>query len=681
MSIVTLFSACSNGGEKTTEANVEEEQHGLTIANMDTSVRAQDDFFRYVNGVWLDNVEIPGDQGSWGAFNELRESNNATVLKVLEDAAASDKYAEGSDQRKAADFYAVGMDSTLADEKGFTPLTAVFEKIDAISNAADLQDYIVYQTKIGGNAFMEFYVAPNLSNSTIHRAYISQSGLGLPDNDYYLKTDESSVEIQNKYKEHIATVLGLYGVDINGINERAEAIYNLEYVLAEVSMNSTELRDIDAQNNPLSLAELNELSPLIDWDKYLADLGVTGIDTINIDQPLFVAEMSEIFNDVQLQTWKDYLTWNIINNYATVLSDDVVAADFDFYGKVLQGTDENRPRWKRALAVTNGAMGEAIGKLYVDAVFPPEAKQTAKEMVDNILLAMENRINNVDWMTEETKINAVEKLHTFNVKIGYPDKWKDYSNLTVKRGTEDASYAGNVMYSHMWDFDKNIEKLHNPVDRDEWYMSPQTVNAYYNPLANEIVFPAAILQPPFFDFKADAAVNYGGIGAVIGHEISHGFDDKGCQFDKEGNFSNWWTPEDYAAFSVRGAKLVEQFDAFEPLDSLHINGELTLGENIGDLGGVNLAYDGLQMYLTKYPSTENIDGFTPNQRFFMSWTTIWRTKFRDEALRTQILTNPHSPGMYRAFAPLTNIDVFYEAFDVQEGDGMYIAEEDRVKIW
>ena len=679
LSFAALLASCSNSGEQKEAQDME--SHGLVIANMDTSVRAQDDFFRYVNGTWLDNTEIPADQSSWGSFNELREENNKMVLKVIEDAASSDKYAAGSDQKKAADFYAVGMDSLLAENKKFEPLKEVFDMIDHIENADDLQNFMVYQTKISANAFFGFSVFPNLSDSKVNAAYIGQDGLGLPDSDYYLKTDEKSVDIQNKYKTHIAKMLVLYGVDEESATAKAEKIYDLEYRMAKVSMNATEQRNIEAQNNPMSIAQIKALSPSVNWDTYLANLGVTDTDTLIVMQPLFIGEMSKIINDGDVQTWKDYLTWNILNNFAGVLHHDAVATDFDFYGKTLQGTDENRPRWKRTLSATNGALGEAIGKLYVDAVFPPEAKATAREMVDNILVAMENRINSLDWMTEETKIKALEKLHTFNVKIGYPDKWKDYSSLVVKRGTEDASYASNVMAVRIWNYEDALSKLHKPVDRTEWGMNPQTVNAYYNPMNNEIVFPAAILQPPFFDFKADAAVNYGGMGAVIGHEISHGFDDKGSQFDKDGNFTNWWSEVDLEAFTERGKKLVDQFNAYEPLDSLFINGELTLGENIGDLGGLNLAYDGLQMYLAVHPSTENIDGFTPNQRFFLSWATIWRTKFRDEALRTQILTDPHSPGNYRAFAPLTNIDAFYTAFDIQEGDGMYVKEEDRVKIW
>jgi putative endopeptidase len=679
LSALALLTACTSPAEQ--ENQVEEKHHGLELAFMDTSVRPQDDFNQFVNGLWLENVEIPGDQGRWSSFNELIEANNDIVLAVLNSAAESKEYAADSDQMKAANFYAVGMDSLLAEEMKFSPLDGVFEKINAIENIADLQEYIAYQSTIGGNAFMNFYVSPSLANSTINAAYVSQSGLGLPNTDYYLNEDEKSVDIQNKYIDHIAKMFVLLGDNEDDASAKANAIFGLEYELAKISMSATELRNIEAQNNPMAMADIYTLSPAIDWTKYLADLGVSDVDTMYIDQPEFIAGISTILTDSDVQLWKNYLTWNIVNNYASLLHHEVVATDFNFYGNVLRGTKENRPRWKRVLSTSNGALGEAIGKLYVDAVFPPEAKTTALEMANNVLKAMENRINNVDWMTAETKVKAVAKCQSVTVKIGYPDKWKDYSTLEVKRNTDNASYAGNFMAASAWGHHKEMEKLHKPVDKSEWGITPQTVNAYYNPMANEMVFPAAILQPPFFDFEADPAVNYGGIGCVIGHEVSHGFDDMGAQFDKDGNFKNWWTDEDLAAFTERGQNLVTQFNSYEPLDSLFINGQLTLGENIGDLGGVNAAFDGLQLYLSSHEVPEFIDGYTQDERFFMSWATIWRTKFRDEELRNRILTDPHSPGNYRAFAPLRNINAFYTTFNVVEGDGMYLPEEERVSIW
>lgn len=680
--LVALTASCSS--DQPVDPQPEKgsaQNHGLDLTNMDKNVRSQDDFFMHVNGTWVKNTEIPGDQGSWGSFNELRENNNKIVLDVLESAASSATYSKTSDQKKAANYYAVGMDSTAAEKAGLSPLAPFFSKIDAISNTEDLINYLAYEETFGGGSFFGFAIFPNVKNSNVKAAYLAQDGLGLPDSDYYTKEDEKSVEVQSKYKTFIANMLMIKGMDTETAAKQAEAIYLLEYNMATASMNSTESRDLQKQYNPYALADLSTLAPSIDWVTYFKGMGISEVDTFIVMQPKFIQKMEEIIvaNDVSL--WKNYLTYKTMSNYAGYLNAEMVQTNFDFYGTQLSGTTQMRDRWKRVLGSTNRYVGEAIGKLYVDAVFPPKAKATAKSMVDNILAAMKVRIENVDWMTPATKIKAQEKLASFTVKIGYPDKWKDYSTLDVKTVAEGGSYAGNAMAAKNWGFRDEVSKLHDPVDKTEWGMTPQTVNAYYNPLANEIVFPAAILQPPFFDFNADAPVNYGGIGAVIGHEISHGFDDQGAQFDSEGNMVNWWTPEDQAAFEQRGEKLIAQFDAFEPLPGLHVNGKLTLGENIGDLGGVNLAWDALQAEFAANGKTEAIDGISPEQRFFMSWGTIWRTKYRDEALRSQINTNPHSPGMYRANAPLRNLDAFYTVFEISENDSMYIAPEDRVYIW
>ena len=653
----------------------------LDLGNMDESIRSQDDFFMHVNGSWVKNTEIPGDQGSWGSFNELRENNNETVLNVLETAASSAKYDENSDQKKAANYYAVGMDSLAAENAGLTPLKPFFDKIDGITNKDELIDYLAFEETYGGGSFFGFAIFPNVKNSNVKAAYLAQDGLGLPDSDYYTKTDEKSVEVQGKYKNYIAKMLTIKGLSPEMAATEAENIYKLEYNLATASMNSTESRDLQKQYNPYALEDLSNLAPSINWASYFETMGITGVDTFIVMQPEFIKKMEEILNENNVALWKNYLSFRAMSKYSGYLNNEMVQASFNFYGTELRGTTEMRARWKRVLSSTNGAVGEAIGKLYVDAVFPPEAKETAKEMVDNILAAMKVRIQNVEWMTPETKIKAQEKLASFTVKIGYPDKWKDYSSLNVVTVANGGSYAANSMAASNWNFKDEVLKLHDAVDKTEWGMTPQTVNAYYNPLANEIVFPAAILQPPFFDFNADAPVNYGGIGAVIGHEISHGFDDQGAQFDAEGNMVNWWTEKDKEQFEERGQKLIAQFDAFEPLPGLHVNGELTLGENIGDLGGVNLAWDALQAYFAANGKTATIDGLSPEQRFFMSWGTIWRTKYRDEALRSQINTNPHSPGMYRANAPLRNLDAFYQVFEISENDSMYIAPADRVAIW
>ena len=672
----SVLAAC----DQVEEVDEPEEFHAINMDNIDSTVRPQDDFFQFVNGNWLKKTEIPADQGRWGSFDELRESNNAVVLDVLERAAASDEYPVGTEQRKAADFYAVGMDSSRADKLGIEPIMPLIYKIDAISDKDGLLDYIAYQKRTGGGAFFGFSVFPDLMNSDYYASYLAQSGLGLPDKEYYTKEDAKSVELRKKYLAHIERMLTLSGLVKEKAGQRAKAIYDLEHQLALVSMNRTELRNIPAQYNPYAVSDLDQLAPSIDWLRYFFELGVKGVDTVIVMQPDFIREMDKIIQENDIDLWKDYLKWDVINQNASYLNSELVKANFDFYGKELSGTTEMKPRWKRVLSSTNAALGEAIGKLYVHEVFPPEAKKVAREMVEDILEAMADRIKKLDWMSDTTKKKALEKLSSFTVKVGYPDKWKDYSTMDIQRG-EDASYAGNVMAARKWAYEDRLSKMHDPVDKTEWGMTPQTVNAYYNPLNNEIVFPAAILQPPFFNFKADAPINFGGIGAVIGHEISHGFDDQGSRFDPHGNMVNWWTEDDLKNFRARGESLVGQYNGYEPLDSLFVNGQLTLGENIGDLGGVNLAWDGLQRYFDGHGKTEDIDGFTPEQRFFMSWGTIWRTKYRDEALRTQVLTNPHSPGMYRANGPLMNVDAFYQAFDVKEGDKMYKPKGERIVIW
>ncbi|TRX62060.1 M13 family metallopeptidase [Fulvivirga sp. M361] len=673
----SLFVSCGPAKEEATEEKV----MAINTDYMDSTVSPADDFFKFVNGGWVDETEIPGDQGRWGSFNELREMTNETVLSVLENAAKDEQYGEGTDQRKAADFYSIGMDSLLAERAGITPLQSFFDQIDKIKDKKDLQKYLSHQQSYGGGAFFNFFILADLKNSKMMAAYIGQGGLGLPDRDYYTKTDSKSVEIREKYIKHVSRMLQLLGDSPEMADEQADRIMDLETGLAEASMTNVEQRNIPALYNKMSLTELNEIVPAFDWSEYLADIGVNGLDTLIITQPKFMVEVQRVINEVPVSNWKEYLRWQAVNGAAGFLSNEYVSANFDFYNKELRGVEEMRPRWKRVLETTNGSLGEAIGKLYVDQVFPAEAKKKAREMVENIKLAFADRIKNLDWMTDSTKEKALEKLKTMTVKIGYPDEWRDYSRLTVENDPEKSSYIQNILNATKFGFEYQVAKLGKPVDRKEWGMTPQTVNAYFNPLFNEIVFPAAILQPPFYNYLADEAVNYGGIGAVIGHEISHCFDDQGSRFDAEGNLKNWWTDEDAQSFKARTGKLVEQYNAYEPLDSVNVNGEFTLGENIGDLGGVNAAYDGLQRFFLQNGKPETIDGFTPEQRFFISWATVWRIKYKDETLRTQVLTDPHSPGMYRANGPLANLESFYQAFDIKPGDGMYRADSIRVNIW
>ncbi len=664
------------------EQSTEEEVPAIVLNNMDTTINPADDFFGYVNGNWVANTEIPGDQGRWGSFNELREFNNDVVMDVLKRAAESGKYKEGTDQKKASDFFSVGMDSLLAESTGTKPIQKYLQQIKDIQNTEDLQKFMSLQQMYGGGAFFNFAVFQDLKQSSIMTTYLAQGGLGLPDRDYYTKEDSKSIETREKYEAFVAKMFGLVAEnDEENAAKNAATVMAIETQLAEASMTNVEQRNIPALYNKMSITEVAELAPSFNWNTYLKDMGANGVDTLIVMQPKFIAEFENIVTNTPMEDWKVYLQWTIVNGTANFLNNEVVKTNFDFYGTELRGTKEMRPRWKRVLGTTNGFMGESIGKLYVDDAFPPEAKESAIEMVEYIKKAYAARIKNLDWMTDSTKEQALAKLATFTVKIGYPDKWKDYSKLEVKNGGEDASYIDNVFNASKFQFERNLNKLGKPVDKTEWGMNPQTVNAYYNPLQNEIVFPAGILQAPFYNYKADAAVNFGGIGAVIGHEISHGFDDQGSRFDPEGNMKNWWSEEDSKNFKERNEKLIAQFDAYEPLDSVYVNGKFTLGENIGDLGGINAAYDGLQLYMADQGRPKDIDGLTAEQRFFISWATIWRIKYRDETLRTQVNTDPHSPGMYRANGPLQNLPAFYEAFNVKPGDGMYRADSVRVVIW
>lgn len=677
-SVAFAIAGCS-GSES---GKTQEETYRLDLSNIDSTAQPADDFFQFVNGGWLRKTEIPGDQGAWGSFNELNETNNKMVLNVLEKAAKSDAYAAGTDQRKAADFYAIGMDSSLAEARGFAPLNQYLEKISAIDNKKNLQEYLTLQLQdFSGGSFFDFEVSPDLKNSNVMTTYLSQGGLGLPDRDYYVKTDSRSKEIRVKYLSHIATTLQLLGDTPASAESQAKHIMTLETKLAEASMTNVEQRDIPALYNKMSVTEISKLVPAIDWKEYLKSTGITNVDTIIVAQPKYMKAFQSVVQSIPVAEWKEYLRWHLVNSASSYLSHDFVQTKFDFYNKELRGVDTMSPRWKRVLATTNASLGEAIGKLYVDATFPPEAKQKAIEMVDNIKQAFSDRIKRLDWMSDSTKAKAQQKLKTMMVKIGYPDEWKSYGALQVDGDSATASYIENVINANRFAWKDQVAKLGKPVDRKEWGMNPQTVNAYYNPSFNEIVFPAAILQPPAYNYKADAAVNYGAIGAIIGHEISHSFDDQGSAFDAEGNMVNWWTDADAKNFNDRTEKLVTQYDAFEPLDSVHVNGALTLGENIGDLGGINAAYDGLQKYLSEHGNPGLIDGLTPEQRFFIAWATVWRTKYKDETLRTRILTDPHSPNMYRANGPLRNLDAFYKAFDVKPGDKMYSPDSTRVAIW
>lgn len=657
------------------------EEPGINISYMDKSSKASNDFFRYVNGAWLDKTEIPADRTRWGSFDELRQRTDEDALAILKEAASNHAYSATTDQGKAVIVFESVMDVAKRNKLGISPLKPYFKKIDAVKNAKDLQALLIEMEPIGGIGFLGVYVGPDAKDSNKNVLYIGPGSLGLPDRDYYMSDDADSKEKRAKYQEHVAKMLAFVGDNPATAKKNAEKILAIETAMSAPRLDRVERRDRRKSYNPMTVADLQKLTPAINWNTYLKGVGVAKVDTLIVSQPKYMTAFQDIVSKGDVTAWKAYMKWTLLNGSASLLSTDIEDANFDFYGKTLTGAMQQRPREERALQVVNGTVGEALGKLYVEKKFPAEAKEKAEKMIKNVFKAFENRINNLTWMSPETRVSAIEKLHKSRIKIGYPDKWKDYSKLVLASTDKDGNYFDNMKRYSKWRYEENIADLQKPVDKDRWGMSPQTVNAYFNPSFNEIVFPAAILQPPFYNYKADEAVNYGGIGAVIGHEISHGFDDSGSRYNADGNLVNWWTEQDLKEFTALGTALADQYSALEPLPGIFVDGKFTLGENIGDLGGVNSAYDGLKLFLAENGPAPLIDGLTAEQRFFISWATIWRTKMRDEAIKSQVKTDPHSPGMFRAFVPLQNVDAFYEAFNIKEGDGMYLKPSDRVKIW
>ncbi|MEE3147008.1 MAG: M13 family metallopeptidase [Bacteroidota bacterium] len=673
---ILSLTACKQ--ESKTDAVAEAKIPALDMANMDTLVKPQDDFYNFVNGNWMKATEIPEEESVWGGFSVLRKTTREDVLTIINDARKSNTYAADSDQAKALALYISELDTVARNEAGLQPLQPALDSIASIASVADIQR--VGQLRNGtGTPFFNFRVFSDFSNSKMNAGYIAPGRLGLPDRDYYIEQDEKSKEIREQYKEYISWVLEYAGDDAATAKEEAQRILALETKLAEPKLDKVEQRDARNLNNPKSVTELQKITPAVNWEAFFENQGLAKeVDTVIVLQPKYMSALQNVLTKTSLEDLKLLMRWATLNSWSDKLTTDLEYANWEFYSKTLNGTPKQKPADERALATVDGTLGEAVGKLYVDKVFPPEAKEKAEAMIANIKEAFRDRINALEWMTDSTKVQAIEKLDKFTVKIGYPDKWEDYSALEIDA---EQGYFENMLAYGSWSLDKNNADYKEPVDKTRWGMSPQTVNAYFNPSFNEIVFPAAILQPPFYNYQADEAVNYGGIGAVIGHEISHAFDDSGARFDGDGNLKNWWSDADLEAFTARSGALAEQYSNIEVADSLYINGKFTLGENIGDLGGLLAAYTGLQKFYEKNGRPENIDGFTPEQRFFISWATIWRTKMRDDALRTRIKTDPHSPGMYRAYVPLQNIDAFYEAFNIKEGDPMFVPEEDRVRIW
>lgn len=667
----------------------QEKTPGIVLENMDVSVKPSEDFYRYVNGKWQDKTEIPADRTSWGSFAKLRKDTDADVLTILEDAIKERNFSKvkdangneiDSDQEKAVNYFESIMDTVARNKQGLAPIKPFLAKINAIKTKKDVENYITNMAPYGGAAFYGFGVFNDLKDSKMNAGYMGSGGLGLS-RDYYVDEDTDTKEKLKKYENFVAKMFQKLGDDEATAAKNATTVVAMEKSLAAPRMTKEERRDPRKMYNPMTVAELQKLAPAINWQEHLKGIGVKDIKQVIVTDPAYFKAMNSIFKNSSVEDMKTLFRWETINGAAGLLSTNLEKDNWEFYSKTLRGAKEQRPRKERALASVNGSIGEAIGKLYVDKKFPPEAKKKAQEMIKNVRLGFEKRIAQLPWMSEDTKKKALEKLTKLTVKIAYPDKWKDYTTLQVKGVKNGGSYFENAMSVAKWNYNKTMEKLGKPVDRTEWGMSPQTVNAYFNPVNNEIVFPAAILQPPFYDYKADAAVNYGGIGAVIGHEISHSFDDSGARFDGDGNLKNWWTKEDAEKFAEAGKALIKQYDDLIAIDDVHVNGTFTLGENIGDLGGIQAAFEGLKIYLKEHGQQKDIDGFTPEQRFFLSWATVWRSKSRPDALKNQIKTDPHSPGIFRAYVPLKNVDAFYEAFNIKEGDKMYLKPEERVRIW
>lgn len=645
-------------------------------ANMDLSVKPGDDFYTYASGTWVKNNPVPAKETRWGSFNELRDFNINAVKSLVEDAAADKSAPAGSVKRRVGDFYTAAMDSATIEKLGYTPIKADLAKVKQIKDIPGVLDQVAYMRTNGlGGGMFGLGVGQDRKNVNKYMVNIGQGGTTLPDRDYYLKDDARSVKIREAYNTYMVTLFTLTGSTAEEAKQKAATVYKIEKQFAEAQMSRLEMRDPYATYNKLTVAELNKKTPDINWTTYLPKFKIKNQDTVLVSSPKFMASFDGMLKSVPVEDWKTYLEWNILKGSASSLSSPFVKASFAFT-QAQTGQKVQTPRWQRMSSLTDGTIGELLGQLYVAKYFKPEAKERMNQMIVNLRKAFEIRINGLEWMSPETKQKALAKLHAFTPKVGYPEKWKNYDGLTINKGT----YFQNLRNASVWGYNEMVDQLGKPVDRKRFGMTPPTVNAYYSPTLNEIVFPAGILQFPFFDPNADDAVNYGGIGAVIGHEMSHGFDDSGSQYDAAGNLKNWWTAEDKAKFDAKTKALGEQFDAYTVLDTVHVIGKLTMGENIGDLGGLNAAYTAFKM--TKQgQSNEKIDGFTPDQRFFLAWAQVWRGNILPESAAQLIKTDPHSPGPYRTIGAPANMDAWYNAFDVKPGDKLYKKPEDRIRMW
>ncbi|MDY7227356.1 M13 family metallopeptidase [Hyalangium rubrum] len=674
LSALLLTSCATSSQSQDSGTQAAANKLGVEVKNFDTSVRPQDDFYKYVNGNWVKTTQMPSDRARYGTFIELADKSEAALKLIIEEAAAVKDRQKGSDTQKVGDLYESFMDTQRIETLGVEPVRPELQRVAALKSADELPELLAHFYRSGVQSPLMVFVGQDAKQSTRYIVYANQSGLGLPDRDYYFKQEPRFTEVRAAYQAYVEKLLTLAGE--KDAAAAAKAIVALETTLAEKSWDRVKNRDREATYNLKTVDELEQLTPGFSFKRYLKAVGAEATPGVIVRQPDYFQALAQVLKSTPLPVLKQYLTYKVLDSYAPLLSKGFEEAHFAFRGRTLQGQEEIRPRWKRAVATVEEGLGEVVGKLYVERNFSPESKKRMKELVDNLRVAFKQGIDQLEWMSPATKAQAQDKLSKFNVKIGYPDKWRDYSKLEVVAG----DLVGNVKRATAFEVQHDLDKLGKPIDRTEWGMTPQTVNAYYSSTMNEIVFPAAILQPPFFNPEADDAVNYGAIGGVIGHEISHGFDDQGSRSDGDGNLRDWWTAEDKKAFEQRTGMLVEQYNGFKPIDAMTVNGKLTLGENIGDLSGLTVAYKAYQLSLDGKPAPV-IEGFTGDQRFFFGWGQIWRSLFRDDYMRQMLLTDSHSPGPYRVNGVVRNMPEFYKAFDVKQGDPSWLPPEQRVKIW
>lgn len=647
---------------------------GINLSYIDSTVSPKNDIYKFACGKWLKTQQIPASDGSWGSFNEINERNITNLKSLIGEISKDATAAPGTNKQKLRDFYLIGMDSVKADKDGIKPISAELAAIDLIKTKQDLIKTTASLNKKSISGMLGFYVYSDFKNSNANTCYLGQAGIGLPDRDFYF--DAQYEGIKKEYEEHVVRMFECLGNYPESAKANGAIIMKIETELARVSQNATDQRDVQKQYNPFTKAELMKLTPNINWDLYFLTIGIKTPETLVLNNVKFYEGLNKTINDISISDWKVFLKWRLISEAAPYLSSKFVNESFKFNGMVLSGKKTMKPRYKRVQGALDEALGEALGKFYVDKYFNGDSKKKVNTMVDNLVAAYRERINSRDWMSAETKVEGQKKLDKLIRKLGFPDTWIDYKALTI--GKE--SYWRNVSNGRKFQYNRMLAKIGKPVDRMEWGMTPPTVNAYYNPTSNEIAFPAGIMQVPFFDPNADDAFNYGVMGAIIGHELTHGFDDQGSQFDAEGNMKMWWTETDFKNFTAKTKLIIEQFNEYVAIDTLHVNGELTQGENIADLGGLTMSYYAYKKSLNGAKSPV-MAGFTGEQRFFIAWAQGWKTLMRDASLKQQVATNPHSPGNFRAFAPLTNMVEFYEAFGVKEGDGMYKPANKRVSIW